>query len=43
LFFKSINFKMLKDFPDFKYWAAGTLENSTIKAFHSLFKADFLN
>ena len=43
LFFKSINFKMLKDFPDFKYWAAGTLENSTIKAFHSLLKADFLN
>ena len=42
-FLEGINFKVVKNFPDVENGAAGTVEYSTIKAFHGFLKVDFLN
>ena len=42
-FLEGVDFEVIENFPHVKNGAAGTLENSTIKAFHGLFEVDFLN
>ncbi len=42
-FLEGIDFEVVKNFPDVKNGAAGTLENSAVEAFHGLFEVDFLN